>query len=230
MPAFHTRKLWIRRHFLPKFNQYPLANVLNGVCVDSVTAANSSTYNQKNKRVMKKLLLMAVMAVATLGASASDWYAGGQVTFGRTTDSTSGVKTTQVTVLPELGYNLSERFAVGSVLGVSYRKSGGEEKTVFQINPYARYTYLKAGKVNLFVDGCVDLGIGRAHGDTAVEYGIGLRPGVSLNLTEHFSLVAHVGFLGYQSGNDAAKRNGCPENWGLNLNSNNLMFGFYYSF
>lgn len=179
---------------------------------------------------MKKLLLMAVMAVATLGASASDWYAGGQVTFGRTTDSTSGVKTTQVTVLPELGYNLSERFAVGSVLGVSYRKSGGEEKTVFQINPYARYTYLKAGKVNLFVDGCVDLGIGRAHGDTAVEYGIGLRPGVSLNLTEHFSLVAHVGFLGYQSGNDAAKRNGCPENWGLNLNSNNLMFGFYYHF
>ena len=47
MPAFHTRKLWICRHFLPEFNQHPLANVLNGVCVDSVTAANISTYNQK---------------------------------------------------------------------------------------------------------------------------------------------------------------------------------------
>ncbi len=45
-----------------------------------------------------------------------------------------------------------------------------------------------------------------------------------------FSLVAHVGFLGYQSGNRPAKRNGTPENWGLDLNSNNLMLGFYYHF
>ena len=181
---------------------------------------------------MKKFLLMAVMAIMTLGASAqsSKWYAGGQVTFGRTTESASGVKSTQVTVLPEVGYNLTDNFAVGSVLGVSYRKSGGEEKTVFKVSPYARYTYFSSGKVNLFVDGGVDLGIGRAHGSTAVEYGIGFRPGISFDLNEKFSLVAHVGFLGYQGGNHAAKENGAPENWGLDLNSNNIMFGLYYNF
>ena len=179
---------------------------------------------------MKKFLLLAAMAVMTLGASAQNWYSGGQLTFGRTTDSASGVKSTQVTVLPEIGYNMTDNFAVGSVLGVSYRKAGDEEKTIFKVNPYARYTYFQNGNLRLFMDGGVDLGIGRAHGSTAVEYGIGLRPGVSYNLTDRFSLVAHVGFLGYQSGNRPAKNNGANENWGLNLNSNNLMFGFYYHF
>lgn len=181
---------------------------------------------------MKKILLLALAAVMGLGASAQDskWYAGGQLTFGRTTESASGVKSTQVTVLPELGYNMTDNFAVGAQVGVQYRKSGGEEKTVFQVNPYARYTYYKFERVNLFVDGGVDLGIGRADGSTAVQYGIGFRPGVSFNINDKFSLVAHVGFLGYQGGNRPAKRNGAPENWGLNLNSNNIMFGFYYNF
>lgn len=181
---------------------------------------------------MKKFLLLALVAVMGLGVSAQDskWYAGGQLTFGRTTQSASGVKSTQVTVLPEVGYNVSDNFAVGAVAGVSYRKSGGEEKTVFKVNPYARYTYYSYDRVNLFVDGGVDLGIGRADGSTAVEYGIGLRPGVSFSINDKFSLVAHVGFLGYQGGNKPAKRNGAPENWGLDLNSNNIMFGFYYNF
>lgn len=181
---------------------------------------------------MKKFLLMAAIAIMSLGASAQSgsWYAGGQLTFGRTTESASGVKSTQVTVLPELGYNLTDNFAIGSVAGVSYRKSGGEERTVFRVNPYARCTYYNSERVNLFIDCGVDLGIGRAHGHTAVEYGIGLRPGMTFDLNDRFSLVAHVGFLGYQGGNRPAKNNGAPENWGLDLNSNNLMFGFYYHF
>lgn len=181
---------------------------------------------------MKKFLLLAIAAVIGLGANAQDtkWYSGGQITFGRTTESISGVKSTQVTVLPEVGYNLTDKFAVGAVAGVSYRKSGGEEKTVFKVNPYARYTYYRYERVNLFVDGGVDFGIGRAHGSTAVEYGIGFRPGVSFSINDKFSLVAHVGFLGYQGGNRPAKRNGTPENWGLDLDSNNIMFGFSYKF
>ncbi len=181
---------------------------------------------------MKKVLFLAIMAIMAIGASAQsgDWYAGGQLTFGRTTESASGVKSTQVTVLPELGYNLTDRFAVGTKVGVSYRKAGGEEKTVFQVNPYARYTYYRYERVNLFVDGGVDLGIGRAGGSTAVELGIGFRPGVSFDINDKFSLVAHIGFLGYQGGNHAAKANGAPENWGLNFDTNNIMFGFYYNF
>ncbi len=181
---------------------------------------------------MKKFLFLAVMAIMSLGVSAqtTKWYAGGQLTFGRTTESASGVKSTQVTVLPELGYNFNDTFGVGTKVGVSYRKSGDQEKTVFQVNPYARWNYFRYEKVRLFVDGGVDLGLGRADGSTAVEFGIGLRPGVALDINNKFSLVAHIGFLGYQGGNNAAKRNGAPENWGLNFDTNNLMFGFSYNF
>ena len=170
------------------------------------------------------------MAIAAMGASAADWYTGGQVTFGRTTQSSSGLKTTQVTVLPEIGVNLNGKIAVGSTLGVSYRKAGSEEKTVFRINPYLRYYFYQNDRIGLFADGGVDLGMGRADGDFACEFGIGIRPGIQFHVTDRFSLVAHVGFLGYQGGNNAAKRNGAPENWGFDLNTNNLMLGFYVSF
>lgn len=179
---------------------------------------------------MKKFLLIAVTAFAALSASATDWYAGGQVTFGRTTESLSNTKSTQVTILPELGYNISDRISIGSSLGINYRKTGGEEKTVFQVNPYIRYAYFKYDRIDLFVDGGVDLGMGRADGDFAIQYGIGLRPGVTFHINDKFSLVAHVGFLGYQSGNNPAKHNGAPENWGIDLSTNNILFGFYYNF
>ncbi|MCI9286054.1 MAG: porin family protein [Muribaculaceae bacterium] len=183
---------------------------------------------------MKKVLLMALMAIMTLAATAQErkWYAGGQLTLGRTTTELSGVslKSTQVAVMPELGYNLTDKFALGAIFGVDYRKTGDSKLTTFNINPYARATYFQTDLISLFVDGGVGFGIGRANGHTAVTYQIGFRPGVSLNLSDRFSLVAHVGFLGYQSGNRPAKRNGAPENWGLDLNSNNLLFGFYYHF
>lgn len=181
---------------------------------------------------MKKTLLILLLSVITFGASAQThkFYAGGQLTFGRTTAEPSGVKSTQVTVLPEIGYNITDRFGVGTHVGVQYRKTGDEKMTVFRLEPYARYSYLQVSIVQLFVDFGVDFGAGRADGSTAIQYGIGFRPGVLVSLNDRFSLVAHVGFLGYQSGNNAAKRNGTPENWGLNLNSENLMFGFSVHF
>lgn len=179
---------------------------------------------------MKKFLLIAAMAVASLAASATDWYTGGQVTFGRTTESVSGKKTTQVTILPELGYNLTDHVAVGTTLGLTYKDSDGHEMTTFGLSPYIRYNYLKTERVDLFIDGGVDLAMGRANGSFALTYGIGLRPGIVYHLNDKFSLVAHVGFLGYQSGNKPARHNGAPENWGLDLNTNNLMFGFSYNF
>lgn len=179
---------------------------------------------------MKKLLFIALMAVSTLAASASDWYTGGQVTFGRTTESVSGQKTTQVTILPELGYNLTDCVAVGSTLGLKYTDTAGHKLTTFGLSPYLRYNYLTSDRVDLFVDGGVDLAMGRANGSFAVTYGIGFRPGVTFHVNDRFSLVAHVGFLGYQSGNKPARHNGAAENWGLDLNTNNLMLGFYYNF
>ena len=101
--------------------------------------------------------------------------------------------------------------------------------------PYALYTFFRVGFVSLFCDGGVDLGFGKAKvgdesSDTAVSYGIGIKPGVCLTVNEKFGFVAHVGFLGYNGANNAAKDAGYPTKAGFNLDGNDLSFGFYYNF
>lgn len=172
------------------------------------------------------------MAFMTIGASAQ-WYTGGSLGFGQS--KTDGVKTTEFSISPEVGYNFSEAWAFGGVLDLGYSKTEGIKTTLIKVNPYARYTFFKSDIVSLFVDGTVGLGFGwsKAGGhksDTVVAYTLGFKPGVAFNFTENFSLVAHVGFLGYEGGNDAYTDAHNPEKWGLHLNGNNLQLGFYYTF
>lgn len=180
---------------------------------------------------MKKLLVMAIAMIATLAASAQA-YTGGAIGFMR---NTSANKTT-FTIAPELGFNLSDTWAIGGVVDFSYLKTKEGHSTMFEIDPYARYTFYKAdnSKLKLFIDGGVDLGFGSSKlkgesSGTAVSFGIGLNPGVSYALSDNFSLVAHLGFLGYKGGNDKYKQLH-DEVFGFDFSTMNLSFGFYYNF
>ena len=51
-----------------------------------------------------------------------------------------------------------------------------------------------------------------------------------LNVSKNVSLIAHIGFLGYQGANDEAKSAGQPEYFGIGLNGNDISIGFYYNF
>lgn len=179
---------------------------------------------------MKKIFALALFAVMAISASAQ-LYVGGSLKAWR--DGTDHVTT--AAILPEIGYTMNEKWAVGTVIGWEHRHETGTTNNMFRIEPYARYTFLSISKVNFFCDGAVGIGLGKTKengesGDTAVNWTIGFRPGISLTLNEHCSLVAHVGFLGYQGANDAAKAAEYTDAWGLKLNNNNLSFGFYYSF
>lgn len=167
---------------------------------------------------MKKFLVMAVMAIMALGVSAQV-YVGGSL--GYTHAKTDLGSDDQFTIAPEIGYNLNDSWAIGAGLNYTWVKDAYNQ---FEINPYARYTYFRTDLVSLFVDGGVDLGFSKPdEGDTSVVWGIGLKPGISLNLNEKFSLVAHMGFLGYQDLKERGKV------YGIDLH-NNLSFGFYYNF
>lgn len=171
-----------------------------------------------------------MFAVIAVSASAQ-LYVGGSVKAWR--DGTEHVTT--AAILPEIGYNLSDQWAVGTVIGWDHSHASDFNSNLFKVEPYARFTYLKSGIVGLFIDGGVDLGFGKTKengesSDTAVTWGLGLKPGISLALTENFSFVAHFGFLGYKGANDAAKVAGHPDEWGLNFSGNDLKIGFYYTF
>lgn len=188
---------------------------------------------------MKKLLTLAVVAVATVfGASAGDGYIGGNIGFEHN-EKKGEAQTNSFTILPELGYNLNDNWAIGTTIGYTYKHLNGQDinNNLFQFNPYARYTYFRSDNnlVQLFVDGGAGIGLGWTEYDnddssTAVTWNVGLRPGVAFNFTKNFSVVAHVGFLGYKGANRAAYNAGYDRNGGVYLNGNDLTLGFYYNF
>lgn len=207
---------------------------------------------------MKKLFVTVCMAVAAMAANAQV-YLGGEVGVWR--NGEDGANKTSLTLSPELGYNMSDTWALGLKLGYNYQYSGsgkyeiadqtiaGSKKTnAFIVEPYVRASYAKFGPVRLFVDGGFAFATSKdkytlAAGDKSQSestdahnaWQVGFKPGVALDLNQHFSFIAHAGFLGYRH-SDPAKYNGALEygiygnGWGFDFKSNSLTFGFLYNF
>ncbi|MDE7111054.1 MAG: porin family protein [Muribaculaceae bacterium] len=183
---------------------------------------------------MKKLLAFAAAAAVSLSAFAQDnlknLYVGGSLGVWRNQSD----KVTSVTIAPEVGYNLNDTWSVGAQIGYRYLGNSSAKNSSFIFDPYARWTYLRAGMVQLFVDGGVDFSLGHTSwegddSDVSASFGIGLKPGVALNLNKNFSIIAHFGFLGYQGANKAAEVGGFKKGFGFDFN-NSVNFGFYYTF
>lgn len=178
---------------------------------------------------MKKLFAFLFITAAIVmadKASAQDCggWIGGQISYWHSKNR--GYTTNSFSIKPEGGYDFNKHWAVGLSMGLDYMKLKGENSDskafVFSIEPYARWKYLTAGPVTLFLDGgfgvaCVDM----------TGFRVGIQPGMSVKITKHFNFLTHIGFLGYckdyynESDGDA---------FGIQLSSSNLSFGFFYSF
>ena len=184
---------------------------------------------------MKKIILTALVAVASLSANAQVWL-GGSLGFNYTKQSIKGgsdASMTTFTISPEVGYSLSDKWDIALQIGDEYQsvKVGNgkaESMNAFVVAPYARYTFYKTGKVGFFVDG----GFSIKTGDFSEEgidfedetmWGIGIRPGVKFAASDKVTFVASFGGLGYRSAGDFSQL-------GFNVNGNALQFGCYYSF
>ena len=175
-----------------------------------------------------------VAAVAVAASANAQVYVGG--TAGINSVKVAGGDTeTTFKVLPEVGYSLNDKWAVGASLGWSKGNgladlkrddiTAGDLTQTFEVNPYVRYTFVKGNVVNVFVDG----GLGYKHyNGQGNAWNAGFKPGVAVNV-DKFSFVAHVGFVGFKSYKEkgAEKSNTA---WGADLNGNNITFGVYYNF
>lgn len=187
---------------------------------------------------MKKILTSTLLAVASVfAANAGNGFIGGNVGFVH--EQTSEYQTNRFTFMPEIGYSFNERWAIGTTIGYDYTHYCGWKTNVhmFDFNPYGRYTYYKSsnGFCSLFIDGTVGIGLGTVDydgddSDTAVTWQVGLRPGLALHFSEKFSLVTHIGFLGYKGANNTALDAGYKRIGGISYDYNDLTFGFYYTF
>lgn len=183
---------------------------------------------------MKKILMTLVAVFATMTMSAQ-WYVGGSVSV----DSWSSQKfagdksETTFALLPEIGYNLNDEWAVGTVIGYVSDKFNGINgvnvlsESAFTFNPYARYTFFKAGKVNFFVDGGIDFTSASKADWTELAFGV--KPGLAVNLTDNISFVSHLGFIGFDQYNPDGDDNNITK-VGVDLSGTNLTFGLYFNF
>ena len=184
---------------------------------------------------MKKIFAVALVAMMTMTVNAQVYVGGG---VGLQSSSYDGNSETFFKLVPEIGYNLNEDWAVGITVGYGESKTTLKEDGVkitakvkaFEIAPYARYTFAKFDKVNLFVDGTVDYLNTDNAGDKNNTFSIGLKPGVAVNLNDKLSFVAHAGFLGYQNSKDDYEGAKAANTFGFDLDGSNLSFGVYYNF
>ena len=182
---------------------------------------------------MKKILMTMVIALSAITANAQ-WYLGGSVGVASVKNGNADAETVYKFV-PDFGYTLNDQWAIGVAVG--YQKgacdliNGGfgqdVETELLQVNPYARYTFVKNKYVNVFMDGTVGLG---SYKDIGTEFQLGLKPGVAVNLNDKLSFVAHFGFIGFDS--FSPKHDGIDNSTkvGVDFNGNNLTFGLYYNF
>ena len=164
---------------------------------------------------MKKIVffLFATMLVASVKAQV---YVGGTVGLWHNDD----LDATFFKLEPEVGYNLSEKWAVGGVLAFAHGKADEGKYNAFALAPYARYSYYENKVVRLFVDGGFGFSTQKVKGfDSVNGFEIGFKPGIAIKLNSKFSAVAKCGFLGYRD-------NG----YGFAFTSEDLSFGFHYEF
>lgn len=173
---------------------------------------------------MKKFLMTLTVALMAISANAQVYVGGG---FGIASTSVDGADdVTTFKFVPEVGYSFNDEWAAGVAFGWEGASKG--MKTV-SVNPYVRWTFLKAGIVSAFVDGSFEYDHVYGGGNDADGIALGLKPGVAVNLNQHLSFVTHIGFLGWEH----AKDNNTDvkgDTWGLDVDGRNVIFGLYYSF
>ena len=185
------------------------------------------------KKIMKKIMMThaAIAVAATMNPQVN---VGGS--HGFSYDKQDEAKNTDWTVMPEIGYNLDDNFAVGMVIGFTSGKQtlgNVENKTSsFKVNPYLRYTFLKLDKVNVFVDGGLYYEFEKLADNDAAKYnnfGVNVRPGVAVNLNDKLSFVSHFGMLGWST--SKSKEDGAKAKNSIDINLHSAVsFGLYYNF
>ena len=175
---------------------------------------------------MKKILLSLLVAFCATTASAQ-FYVGGALGVKSVKNGATDVSTTSFTVAPEIGYSFTDRWGVGVCLGYNSVEDNYNE---FDFTPYVRYTAVKWHHVNLFLDGFA--GINTGHYDTIDRdysgWGVGLKPGVAVSLSDKCTFAAHLGALSYAS--ESLKDADANTEFKLGVDLTNVTFGFYFNF
>ncbi len=170
---------------------------------------------------------MTVALVATTMVASAQVYVGGGIGFSSADDGNES--STEFKILPEVGYQLDDNWAIGLQLGYVSAQDG--DVTTVSLAPYARYTFCKWDRVSLFADGQFSFAQTDVDGGNKVNaWSIGVMPGLKFDITDKLSMVTKVGWLGYASAKEDVDGAKAVTDLGLDLDGSNLQFSLFYNF
>jgi len=126
---------------------------------------------------------------------------------------------------PEFGHFINESTAIGSALKYQYDKGATFEHVII-IEPYLRKYLVKQDRLGIFIDAIAGPTFSISNEDDfAVGFKAGLAPGLDVKLTDNFSFISKLGFLGYyQPGSFDGKKY-----VRLNFDASAISFGVRYN-
>lgn len=148
---------------------------------------------------MKKFLL-AIIALAVSISVSAQVFVGGTLGLDVTHESQSGTSNTQTVFLitPEAGYSFNSTWAAGIQLGYGMVSDKIATLNVVKLMPFVRATFARAGIVDFFGE----LGAGYTYRSVdhydASGFAMELRPGMAVNFTPKFALIARTNLLGFE--------------------------------
>ena len=201
------------------------------------------------KKVIFATLLLAALAV-TSQAQEKKWWVGGTVGYSSTKLPGIHDASETFTFLPELGYNLSDRWAVGIQFGLNQADLNTDNSSTwfqqFSVAPFARYTFWSYKSFSLFADGGINFSdltgdvdlVANKAGDTHLTtFGVFINPGFAVRLTDRFSLIGRTDLFSADCTFipiSTEVNQGTWKTWSASLNSpfklDNVELGFVFKF
>ncbi len=180
-------------------------------------------------KAMKRVVISSLLLFATTGLFAQI-FVGGSVGFNTTggkiengNTSVDKVTLTSFSLAPKAGIFLSEKLAVGAILGFNLQseKTPGtpeeiDRTTTFGLTPFARYYAFSLNKLSVFAQGNLGFSYGveknkvgstTTTGPKTTTIGISAFPGISYKLTEKVELEAVIGGLNLNFNRVSVKNN-----------------------
>ncbi len=198
---------------------------------------------------MKKIILSltALLSIAfanaqskSEGFSKGNVFVSGSVGFGSTSYDT--IKSSSFSFSPKVAYFVTNNIAIGAKLGFGSSKSDANpfttiptvksETSTTTFGVFGRYYATPASKFSVFGNLGFDYS---SENDKLAKvktnsFDLAVSPGVSYFLSNHFSMEATFGRLGYTSSKTDEKDAKATNTFGLDVNLSTISFGLNYKF
>ncbi len=144
--------------------------------------------------------------------------------FGYVSKKDGALSTSSTSLRPSLGYFIKDNIALVGTIGFESKDTGvGSAANVFVLGAAARYYMTPASKFSLFGQGGIEFQSGKA----VTIFSLGVKPGLSYFLNNHFAVEATVGEFGIVNTSVSGTSN-TDFNFGADLS--NLGLGLIYKF